>query len=128
MQPPPADLHRFAQDERARRKTAWKAAGQGLSDRAQQDDIIWSNIEQMAGRFAGDPTAMERRPSYWTSIERETMARNARATLEKASASLDTSIEANRLKISALYHLWRWLMWPNSYWPVAAQKNERAAA
>ncbi|MCK0533429.1 hypothetical protein [Sphingobium agri] len=107
--PTPADLHQFAQDERARRKAAWQAAGQGLSDRAQQDDALWSNIEQMLGREAGDPLCMKRHPWYWTRVERIAMARNAWSTACKAEASLDASIEANGAKISALWHLYRWL-------------------
>lgn len=107
--PAPAQLHQFAKDERARRKAAFKAAGQALSDRAQQDDIIWSNIEQMAGREAGDPLCMKRQPWYWTRVERITMARNAWATACKAETSLDPSIETNAAKIAALWHLYRWL-------------------
>lgn len=107
--PTPAQLHQFAQDERARRKAAFKAAGQGLSDRAQQDEIIWSNIEQMAGREAGDPVCLKREPWYWTRTERVTMARSAWATACKAETSLDASIEANGAKIAALWWLFRWL-------------------
>lgn len=105
----PAQLHQFAQDERARRKAAFKAAGQALSDRAQQDDIIWSNIEQMAGREAGDPLCLKRQPTYWTRPERITMARSAWITACKVETSLDASIATNRVKITALWQLYRWL-------------------
>ncbi|CAD7335329.1 hypothetical protein FIV32_02210 [Sphingomonadales bacterium 58] len=105
----PAQLHRFASDERARRKAAFAAAGQAQSDRARQDDIIWSNIEQMAGYEAGDPACLKRQPSSWARPERITMARNAWATACKAETSLDASIAANGEKIAALWHLYRWL-------------------
>jgi len=119
----PAQLHQFAQDERTRRKAAFKAAGQALSDRAQQDDIIWSNIEQMAGREAGDPVCMKRQPWYWTRVERITMARSAWATACKAETSLDASIASNATKITALWHLYRWLK-PMGWSPYI---NEAAA-
>lgn len=105
----PAQLHQFAQEERARRKAAFNAAGQSLSDRAQQDDAIWSNIEQMAGLEAGDPVCQKREPRYWSRPQRITMARSAWATACKAETSLDISIEANAAKVSALWYLYRWL-------------------
>jgi len=121
--PTPAQLHQFAQEERARRKAAFKAAGQALSDRAQQDDAIWSNIEQMAGLEAGDPACQKREPRYWSRPQRITMARSAWATACKAEASLDGSIEANAEKIAALWHLYRWLR-PSGWSPYL---NEAAA-
>ena len=105
----PAQLHQFAKDERARRKAAFEAAGQAQSDRARQDDIIWSNIEQMAGREACDPECLKREPRHWNRPERVTMARNAWATACKAETSLDATIAANSEKIAALWHLYRWL-------------------
>jgi hypothetical protein len=105
----PAQLHQFAQDERTRRKAAFKAAGQALSDRAQQDDIIWSNIEQMAGLEAGDPICLKREPRYWNRAQRIIMARSAWATACKAEDSLDASVPANLEKITALWWLFRWL-------------------
>ena len=104
-----AQLHQFAQDERARRKAAFKAAGQGLSDRAEQDEAIWSNIEQMAGLEARDPVSLKREPRYWSRPQRIIMARSAWATACKAETSLDASIEANAAKITALWQLYRWL-------------------
>lgn len=122
-----AQLHQAARAERARRQAAWAAAGQTLSDRALQDDIIWSNIEQMAGRFAGDPQAIKRWPWYWTPIERETMAANARATAIKAEASLDAGKPDQLAKICALWHLFRWLRNPGAYWQVQAKSDCKAA-
>lgn len=110
-----AQLHQAARDERARRQAAWAAAGQTFSDRALQDDALWSNIEQMAGRYAGDPVAMKRWPWYWTPIEREAMIANALATAIKAEASLDARKLAQRAKIDALWHLFRWLRSPSAY-------------
>jgi hypothetical protein len=118
----PAQLHQFAQDERARRKAAFKAAGQALSDRAQQDDAIWSNIEQMAGCAAGDPICLKREPRNWTRPERITMARSAWITACKVESSLDASIAANLAKITALWQLFRWLQ-PIGWSPCI---NERA--
>lgn len=105
----PAQLHQLARDERARRKAAWKAAGQGLSDRAAMDDVIWSNIEQCTALAAGDPAAAKRAPSYWTLPEVIVMARNAWVTACKAETTLDATIATNRQKILDLWHLFRWL-------------------
>ena len=105
----PAQLHQFAQDERARRKAAFAADGQAQSDRARQDDILWSNIEQMAGCHAGDAACLKRQPTQWNQAERITMARSAWATACKAETSLDASIAANGAKITALWQLYRWL-------------------
>ncbi len=125
MNPTPAQIHQIAREERTRRKAAAVAAGQGLSDRAMQDAIIWSNIEHMAGRAAGVPACLKSGPSYWTRPEVEIMTRSARATLERASAGLDTTVAANRTKIAGLYHLWRWLMWPHN---DCARADESKAA
>lgn len=116
--PSPAELHQFAREERARRKAAWQAGGQAMSDRAQQDDIIWSNIEQKAGRFAGDPSAMRRAPWYWTKPEIEVMTANARATAIKAETGLAHHNPANAQKIAALWHIYRWLRSPDAYRPT----------
>jgi len=124
--PTPAQLHQFAREERARRKAAWQSSGKGLSDRAQQDDAIWSNIEQMAGRFAGDPVAMKRNPWYWTRPEIETMMANARATAIKAETSLDHGNPAQLAKITALWHLFRWLQNPEPYRPAAQTAESNA--
>lgn len=107
--PTPAELHRIAQQERGRRKAAWQAAGQGLSDRAQFDDALWSNIEQMAGCAANDPICLQRSPVWWSRPQRIIMARNAWATAVKAEKGLDASVEANCAKIAGLWHLYNWL-------------------
>jgi hypothetical protein len=110
-----AQLHQAAREERARRQSAWAAAGQTFSDRALQDDALWSNIEQMAGRFAGDPVAMKRWPWYWTPIEREAMIDSTLKTAIKAEMRLDPSKPDDRAKIDALWHLFRWLRNPGAY-------------
>ncbi|MBA4092286.1 MAG: hypothetical protein C0494_17080 [Sphingobium sp.] len=106
---PPAQLHQIAREERARRKAAWDAAGQGQSDRARYDDALWSNIEQAAGIAAGDPACATRQPQWWSEPQRKIMARNAWLTAVKANASLDDTIAANCAKISGLVQLYRWL-------------------
>lgn len=105
----PAQLHQIARDERARRKAAWKAAGQGLSDRAAYDDALWSNIEQMTGLAAGDPACSQRQPQSWGRSQRIVMARNIYATAIKAHDSLDLTIAANVDKVAGLFDLYRWL-------------------
>jgi hypothetical protein len=119
----PHDLLRIAREERARRKAAWAAAGQGLSDRAAWDDVLWSNIEHMAGRHAGDRAALCRPPHYWTAIEREQLMANARATLAKAIASLDAAIPANAAKIIGLRDLAHWLAFPLLYTPAPIERE-----
>ncbi|MEC3912171.1 hypothetical protein U5A82_17330 [Sphingobium sp. CR2-8] len=111
----PAQLHQIARDERARRKAALEAAGQGQSDRARYDDALWSNIEQMAGLAAGDPHCQARHPQRWRDDERAVMAKNLWATACKADAKLDQTIEANRIKTADLLALYRWVRpmgWP----------------
>lgn len=105
----PAQLHQIAREERARRKAAWKAAGQGLSDRAAYDDALWSNIEQMAGLAADDPVCSKRQPQWWNRSQKIIMSRNIFATAMKADSSLDLTIPANRDKVSGLFQLYRWL-------------------
>ncbi|WP_289144969.1 hypothetical protein [uncultured Sphingobium sp.] len=105
----PAQLHQIARDERARRKAAWEAAGEGSSDRARYDDALWSNIEQMAGLEASDPTCLRRELQWWSMPQREIMARNAWATAYKADANLDHTVDANLDKIADLFALYRWV-------------------
>lgn len=105
----PAQLLQIAREERARRKAAWTAAGQGQSDRAAHDDALWSNIEQMAGLAAGDPACAKRQPQWWSRPQTITMARNIFATATKADASLDLTIPANLDKVRGLFDLYRWL-------------------
>ena len=114
----PAQLHQIARDERARRKAAWNAAGQGLSDHAAQDDVIWSNIEHCTALAAGEPAAAKRAPSYYTLPEYVVMTRNAWVTACKAETTLDASITANRQKILDLWHLFHWLR-PLGWSPLA---------
>lgn len=121
-----AQLHAIAREERARRKAAWAQAGQALSDRAQQDDIIWSNIEQMTGREAGDPVCSKRQPHYWTRPERITMARSAWKTLIKMEDVLDRASPADVKRATAMSHLYRWLR-PLAWSPMQ-EERERAAA
>ncbi len=117
------DLLRIAREERARRKAAWAAAGQGLSDRAAWDDVLWSNIEHMAARHAGDRAALSRPPHYWTAIEREQLVANARATFVKAMASLDANVPADRAKIISLRDLAHWLAFPLLYTPAPIERE-----
>ncbi|MBJ7442856.1 MAG: hypothetical protein JHD32_00790 [Sphingobium sp.] len=105
----PALLFATARDERARRKEAWKAAGQGLSDRAAWDDVVWSNIEQRTGLAAADPAFRQRQPQCWYPPAMIMMARSAWATAVKAESSLDATDPANAAKITALWTLFRWL-------------------
>lgn len=105
----PAQLHQIAREERARRKAAWKAAGQGMSDRVAYDDALWSNIEQMAGLAAGDPACSTRQPQWWSRPQKIIMARNIFATATKADSSLDLTNPANRDKVRGLFQLYRWL-------------------
>ncbi|WP_340265440.1 hypothetical protein [Sphingobium mellinum] len=107
--PTPAQLHQFAKDERARRKLSWERAGKAGSEQARYDDALWSNIEQMAGIAAGDPTCRTREPQWWSRPQRIIMARNAWTTACKAENSLDHSIKANLSKIADLWQLYRWL-------------------
>lgn len=109
MNADPALLFATARDERARRKAAWKAAGQGLSDRAAWDDAVWSNIEQRTGLAAADPTCRQRQPQSWHPPAMVMMARSAWATAIKAETSLDATDPANAAKITALWTLFRWL-------------------
>jgi hypothetical protein len=117
----PAQLHQIARDERARRKAAWSAAGQGDTSRAHQDDVIWSNIAVMAGRAAGDDACQARGPRDWTLPERITMARNAWATACKAEATLGTATEDSLRKVAGLFALFRWLR-PTGWSPLFAEK------
>lgn len=101
----PAQLYQIARDERARRMAAWKAAGKTLSDRAQQDDIIWSNIVHLTGREAGDPTRLARPPWYWTTPERIVMARSVWTTACKMEGSDTIPAEQVRGMFSLYRHL-----------------------
>lgn len=105
----PAQLLQIAREERARRKAAWTAAGQGQSDRAKYDDALWSNIEQITGMAAGDPACQRRQPQWWSEPQKIIMARNIFATATKADASLDMSIPANVDKVRGLFALYRWV-------------------
>lgn len=134
IHPTPAELLQIARDERARRKAGWQAAGLGLSDRAQQDDIIWSNIEQMAGRAAQDPAAMKRQPWYWTAPEVDVMERVTRSTAIKAETSLDLAKEENWAKVKGLWQLYNWVRQRNPAFATlgpeylrATRAQERAA-
>lgn len=109
MNPDPTLLFATARDERARRKAAWKAAGQGLADRTAWDDVIWSNIEQRTGIAAGDPACQQRQPQCWHLPDMILMARSAWATALKAQASLDATDPAQAAKIANLWTLYRWL-------------------
>lgn len=117
----PAQLHQIAREERARRKAAWSAAGQGDTSRAHQDDVIWSNIALMAGRAAGDAACQARGPRDWTLPERITMARNAWATACKAEATLGTTTEDALRKVAGLFALYRWLR-PTGWSPLVPEK------
>lgn len=101
----PAQLYQIARDERARRMAAWKAAGRDLSDRAQQDDIIWSNIVHLTGRDAGDPKRLARSPWYWSLPDRIIMARSAWTTACKMDSSGNTPIEQVRGMFALYRHL-----------------------
>lgn len=87
---------------------------------------MWSNIEQMAGRFAGDPVALKRWPWYWTPIEREAMIDSTLKTAIKAEARLDASKPADRAKIDALWHLFRWLRNPGAYRQLPSAERQAA--
>lgn len=116
----PAQLHKIAREERARRKAAWDRAGKAGSDQAKHDDRLWSNIEQMAAIEAGDPTALSRQPQHWNDQERIAMARNIWATILKAETSLDTAIAANQEKLVGLSHLFRFVR-PLGWSPFATE-------
>lgn len=105
----PAQLLQIAREERARRKAAWTAAGEGQSDRAKNDDALWSNIEQMAGLAAGDPACQRRQPQWWSEPQKRIMARSAWNTAVKAERKLDTSIPANQTTANNLVYLYRFL-------------------
>ncbi|MDV5823092.1 hypothetical protein [Sphingobium naphthae] len=105
----PAQLHQIAREERARRKAAWSAAGQGDTRRAHQDDVIWSNIVHIVGHAAGDAACRTRGPQEWTLSERISMARNAWATACKAETTLGTTTEDALRKVAGLFALFRWL-------------------
>lgn len=107
--PTPAHLLQIAREERARRRAARERAGNAATDIARRDDIIWSNIEQMAGRAARDPACLSRQPCYWTLPERIAMAHNIWATICKAETGLDLTVPANHRKVAGLWSLYLWI-------------------
>ncbi len=125
--PSPAQLHQIARDERARRRAAWERSGKAASDIARNDDIIWSNIEQMTGLAAGDPICCARQPDFYYDPTRIVMARNIYATATKADASLDMSRDANRAMVANLFRLYRWVR-PVGWHALMDKEEGRAAA
>ncbi|MEV5033641.1 hypothetical protein MRBLMC3_002878 [Sphingobium sp. LMC3-1-1.1] len=111
----PATLQRAAQDERARRAQASRAAveaGKVSKEKADQDDALWSNIVHYFRRWSGD----RREPRDWSKAERETMARNARATLQRMLVVLAGSTRPEDLaKLKALMHIAWALEYPLLY-------------
>ena len=87
---PPAILQRAAEQERARRGTASKAAVEAqrvTKEKADYDDVIWSNIVHFFRRWSGDT----RDPQGWSDAQREVMSRSARATYKRMLEVLDGS-------------------------------------
>lgn len=87
---PPEILQRAAEAERARRAAASKAsveAGKVTSERAEYDDVIWSNIVHFFRRWSGD----RREPQGWSEPQREIMSKSARATYKRMLEVLDGS-------------------------------------
>ncbi|MEA3389397.1 MAG: hypothetical protein U9R64_09035 [Pseudomonadota bacterium] len=100
--PAPARLLAIVREERARRQAAWDRAGQGGSDIAINDNIIWSNIEHFMRVLGGD----RRAPTSWSEDNRGLMASNLRATLAKACQTFEAKpSDALRAKIDGLRHL-----------------------
>ncbi|MEV5021379.1 hypothetical protein MRBLMA1_001201 [Sphingobium sp. LMA1-1-1.1] len=87
---PPATLQRAAEQERARRGAASKAAvdaGRVSKEKADYDDAIWSNIVHFFRRWSGDT----REPQGWSEAQREIMSKSARATYKRMLEVLDGS-------------------------------------
>lgn len=127
MTPSAAQLLQIARDERARRKAAWATAGQSHTNRAMQDDMIWSNIEQMAGIEAKDSAALARQPRYWNQAQRIIMARSAWHTAVKAELTLGRDTPANVAKVRGLWSLYQWLR-PLGWSPRTEPQEKVAAA
>ena len=87
---PPDMLQRAAEQERARRAAASKvavAAGNVSKEKADYDDVVWSNIVHFFRRWSGDRSE----PQGWSEAQREIMSKSARATYKRMLEVLDGS-------------------------------------
>lgn len=97
-----------ARAERERRAHAWRdmlAKGKATCEQADADLLLWLEIEMHARCAAGDAEA--RRFALPTPFAR--MAKNARATLTRACASISDDDPQGCRKIRDLWLLTRWL-------------------
>ena len=103
-----AALAQIAKAERERRATAWRdmlAKGRANREQAEADQLLWLEIEMQARSYAGDAEA--RRYALQTPFAK--LAKNARATLNRACASISDDDANGCRKIRDLWHLTRWL-------------------
>ncbi|UZW55516.1 hypothetical protein NUH86_01555 [Sphingobium sp. JS3065] len=128
---PPAELQKAAEQERARRAAATKAsiqAGRVSQERADYDDVIWSNIVHFFRRWSGD----QRSPQGWLPADREIMAKSARATLAFMVRQFDGSTKAAEIaKLRQLRDITYALEFPLLYsrdYPMPLRPQRRAAA
>lgn len=87
---PPDSLQRAAEQERARRGAASKAAVEArrvTKEKADYNDVVWSNIVHFFRRWSGDTTE----PHGWSEAQREIMSKSARATYKRMLEVLDGS-------------------------------------
>lgn len=103
---PPADLVATASEERARRREASLAAvkaGQITAEKADWDDIIWSNIVHFMRVLGGD----RREPRHWHQDDKDLLARSVRATKQRMLIAYDNSAPGmTRQRIDAMTHVW----------------------
>ena len=103
---PPTTLVAAATEERERRRAATQAAqkaGQISAEKAQRDDVIWSNIVHFMRVLGGD----RRDPRRWHPDDKALMARNVRATMDRMILAYDNGKAGmTRDRIETMRHVW----------------------
>lgn len=127
---PPASLVAAATAERERRRAVTQAAvreGKVSAEKAQSDDVIWSNIVHFMRVLGGD----RRDPRRWHPDDQALMARNVRATMDRMIIAHDAEKAGmTRDRIETMRHVWYALEFTLLYTkvhPVPLEQGRAAA-
>lgn len=125
---PPAALVTAATAERERRRAATQAAvqaGQICAEKAQRDDVIWSNIVHFMRVLGGD----RREPLRWHPDDQALMARSVRSTMDRMIIAHDDGRAGmTRDRIETMRHVWYALEFTLLYCKVHPIPIERRRA